>query len=84
MTLGYLLLESIKKKKVLVTQFCLTLCNPMDCSPLIYRFLCPWNSLGKTIGVGSHSLLQGNLPNPGIVPKSPTLQADSLPTEPYC
>ena len=24
----------------------------------------------------------GNLPNPGIEPKSPTLQVDSLPTEP--
>ena len=23
------------------------------------RLLCPWNSLGKNIGVGSHSLLQG-------------------------
>ena len=32
MTLGYLLLESMKKKKVLVTQFCLTLCDPVDCS----------------------------------------------------
>ena len=26
--------------------------------------------------------LLGNLPNPGIEPGSPTLQADSLPTEP--
>ena len=33
-------------------------------------------------GVGSHSLLQGNLPNPGIEPWSPTLQVDSLPAEP--
>ena len=31
--------------------------------------------------MGSLSLLQGNLPNPGIEPRSPTLQADSLPTE---
>ena len=31
---------------------CLTLCDPMDCSP-------PWNSPGKNTGVGSHSLLQG-------------------------
>ena len=30
------------------------------------RLLCPWNSPGKNIGVGCHSLLQGNLPNPGI------------------
>ena len=28
------------------------------------------------------SLLQGNLPNPGIKPRSPALQADSLPAEP--
>ena len=28
------------------------------------------------------SLLQGNLPNPGIEPRSPTPQADSLPAEP--
>ena len=32
--------------------------------------------------MGSLSLLQGNLPNPGIKPRSPTLQADSLPDEP--
>ena len=41
----------------------------------------PWNSPGQTIGVGSLSLLQGNLPNPGIKPRSPVLQADSLPAE---
>ena len=45
------------------------------------RFLCPWNSLGKNTGVGNHSLLQGNLPNPGIEPGSLPLQADSLPSE---
>ena len=32
--------------------------------------------------MGSHSLLQRDLPNPGIKPKSPALQADSLPSEP--
>ena len=31
--------------------------------------------------MGCHFLLQGNLPNPGIKPGSPALQADSLPTE---
>ena len=35
-------------------QSCLTLCNPMDCSP--------WNSPGQNIGVGSLSLLQGFFP----------------------
>ena len=42
----------------------------------------PWNSPGQHTGVGSLSLLQGDLPNPGIEPRSPTLQADSLPTKP--
>ena len=42
----------------------------------------PWNSLGQNAGVGSPFLLQGNLPNPGIESRSPTLQVDSLPAEP--
>ena len=41
----------------------------------------PWNSPGQNTGVGSLSLLEGDLPNPGIEPRSPTLQADSLPAE---
>ena len=41
----------------------------------------PWNSPGQNIGVGSCSLLQGDLPNPGIEPRSAALQADSLPAE---
>ena len=32
--------------------------------------------------MGSLSLLQGNLRNPGIEPRAPTLQADFLPSEP--
>ena len=32
-------------------------------------------------GVGCHSLLQGNLPDPGIKPGSLALQADSLLSE---
>ena len=43
--------------QVLVAQSCPTLCNPMDCS--LPRLLCLWNSPGKNIGGGSHSLLQG-------------------------
>ena len=30
------------------------------------RLLCPWNSLGKNIEAGCHSLLHGDLPDPGI------------------
>ena len=41
-----------------------------------------WNSPGQNTGVGSLSLLHGDLPNPGIEPRSLTLQADSLPAEP--
>ena len=33
----------------------------------------PWNSPGQNTGVGSLSLLQGNLPNPGIKLRSPAL-----------
>ena len=35
----------------------------------------------KNTGLGSLSLLQGNLPDPGIELASPAFQADSLPTE---
>ena len=42
----------------------------------------PWNSLGQNTGVGSQPFLSpGDLPNLGIKPRSPTLQADSLPAE---
>ena len=34
------------------------------------------NSLGQNTGAGSRSLLLGNLPNPGIKPRSPALQVD--------
>ena len=62
----------------LVAQLCPVLCNLMGCSP-------PGSSVhgdspGKNTGVGCHALLQGNLPNPGIKPRSPTLQVDSLPS----
>ena len=47
------------------------------------RLLCPWNSPDKNTGVGSHSLLQGIFLDPGIKAKPPTLQADSLLSEPH-
>ena len=46
-----------------------------------YGLYSPWNSLGQNAGVGSLSLLQGNISNLGIEPRFPALQADSLPTE---
>ena len=42
----------------------------------------PWNSPGQNTGVGSLSLPPGDLPNPGIEPRSPASKADSLPAEP--
>ena len=69
---------------MLVAQSCLTLYNPIDCIDPIQpeRPFCPWNSPGNNAGVGSHFLLQGIFPSPGIEPGSPALQADSLPSEP--
>ena len=64
---------------MLVAQSCLTLCDPMDCS---------------LIGSSVHGIFQarilewvpfpspGHLPDPGIEPGSPTLQTDSLLSEP--
>ena len=48
------------------------------------RLFCPGDFLGKDTGVGCSGLpfpSPGDLPNPGIEPGSPALQADSLPTE---
>ena len=65
--------------KVLVTQSCLTLCDPMDCAyeaPLSMEFSRQeyWSRLPFPS--------PGDLLNPGIEPGSPALQADSLPSEP--
>ena len=41
-----------------------------------------WNSPGQNTAVGSKQFPSpGDLPNPGIEPRSPALQADSLPVE---
>ena len=65
--------------KVSVAQSCLTLCNPVDYSPpgSSARGISP----GKNTGVRCHALF-GDFPNPGIKPRSPALQADSLLSEP--
>ena len=55
-----------------------TLCDP-GLQPA--RLLCPWDSAGKSPGVGCHSLLQGGLPHPGSEAGSPALQRDALPSE---
>ena len=40
-------------------QFCLTLCDPVNCNPS--RLLYPWNSSVKNTGVGCHSLLHSSV-----------------------
>ena len=56
----------------LVTQSSLTLCDPVNCS--LPGSSVHGDSPGKHAGVGYHALLQGDLPNPGIEPRSPALQ----------
>ena len=62
----------------LIAQLCPTFCDTMDCSP--------WAPLSmgffrQEYWSDCNFLFQGDLPDPGIEPKSPALQADSLSTE---
>ena len=63
----------------LVAQSCLTLCDPMDCSP---PGSCPWGFSRQEYWSGLPCPPPGDLPNPGIEFRSSTLEADSLPFEP--
>ena len=65
--------------RVLVAQSCPTLCNPMGCSPpgfsvheVLQERILEWVAIPFT----------GDIPDPGIEPRSLALQADSLPSEP--
>ena len=73
--------KSYDKPLCLVDQLCPTLCDPMDCSPP-GRLLCPWWFSQKEYWSGLPCSPPEDLPNPGIEPRSPTLQADSLLSEP--
>ena len=57
-----------------VSQSCLTLCDPRDYTVhgILQARILEWVAIP----------FLGNLPNPGINPRSPALQADSLPAEP--
>ena len=46
------------------------------------RLLCPWGFSRQEHWSGLPCPPPGDLPNPGIKPRSPALQVDSLPTEP--
>ena len=63
----------------LVAESFSTLCNPMDCSPsgssvhgILQARILEWIAMSSS----------GDLPNPGIKPRYPSLQADSLPGKP--
>ena len=69
--------------KVLVAQLWLSPVNSfatpwtVACQSPLYR-----GFLRQEYWSGYHFLLQGNLPHPGIEPRSPTLEANALPSEP--
>ena len=52
-----------------------TLCEPID-------YTAHGILQARTLWSGKRFPSPGDLPNPGIEPRSPTLQADSLPAEP--
>ena len=63
----------------LAAKSCLTLATTWTVAP---RLLCPWDFPGKSPGVDSHLLLQGDLPDPGIEPACPTLAGGFFTAEP--
>ena len=64
----------------LVAQSCPTLCDSMDCSPA--KLLCPWGFSRQEYWSGLSCPPPGNLLDPGIVSRPPTLWAGSIPSEP--
>ena len=66
--------SSMRSESGSVSQACLALCDPIDCSP-------PVSSVHGILQSGLPCLSPGDLPDPGIEPRSPSLQVDSLPFE---
>ena len=68
-----------KSERIIVSQSCPTLCDPMDCTLLDF-------SVHRIFQEGIPEWVafppSGDLPDPGIQLGSPELQADSLPSEP--
>ena len=70
-----------RKKESEVPQSCLTLCDPMDCSLPGFSSL----SMGfsrQEYWSGLPFPSPGDLPDPGIEPESPALEANSSTSEP--
>ena len=66
-------------KLIAVTQWCLTLCDPIDCSPLGSSV---YGISRQEYRSGLPFPTPGDLPDPGIESRSPALQADTLLSEP--
>ena len=64
----------------LVTLSSPTRCDPMDCNPP--RLLCPWGFSRQEYCSGLPCPPPGDFPKPGIEPRFPVMQVDSLPSEP--
>ena len=64
----------------LVTQSCPTLCDPIDCSPPGSSV--HWGVSRQEYWSGLPGPSPGDLPHPGMEPRLPALQADSLMSEP--
>ena len=68
-----------QEMEVLVAQSCPILCDPMDCGPQTPL------SMGfprQDYWIGFPFPSPGDLPNPGTEPEPPSLEANSLPSEP--
>ena len=77
---GIYLLSKVPVCAVLSHSVMSDCCNPMESSPP--GSFVHGDSPGKNTGVGCHALRQGDLRKPGIECRSPTLQVDSLLSEP--
>ena len=69
MLVAYLMSMDVRKMKVKIAQSCLTLCDPMDCSP----FVSSLHGILQAKILGSCCLSPGDLPNLGIELGSPAL-----------
>ena len=79
MSSACLLLQRNFESESEVAQSCPTLCDPMSSSLYHAPPSMGFSRQGYWSGLPFPS--PGNLPSPGIKPRSPTLQADSLPFE---
>ena len=67
-------MQSAHTVKVKLAQLCPTLCDPWTVQPMEFSRPEYWSE--------PPFASPGDLPNPGVEPRSPALQADSLPAEP--